>query len=463
MRVVILGAGQVGYNIARYLATEENDVTIVDQSPDLLRKISDNLDVQPIMGYASHPDVLKKAGLKDADLLIAVTASDEVNIVACHVGHALFNVQKKIARIRAQDYLHADYNHLFNNQNLFIDYIISPEVEVAHSISRSIRVMGAFNVISLAQDRLRVVGVHCLQSAPILNTPLRLLPSLFPKLDLAIACIERDGVRFMPTKDDQILLNDEVFFIAPSTQINAIMENFGFSSPAGRRVIILGGGSIGLTLACELEKAQHGTPHASCDIKIIEKNPQRAEFIARHLNHTEVLCGDVLDYQLLSEAHIHTTETVIAVTQDDKVNILSSLLAKRHGGGRALTLLNNMDYASLVMSLGVDAVICPHDITVSGILQYVRHGQIYAAHAIHDGAVEIIEAEPQENAHILGLTIEDIHITGQIHILALVRNQEIHISPSKTTIRWGDRLIFSVLKSAVHKIERLFSPRPHYL
>jgi trk system potassium uptake protein len=458
MKVVILGAGRVGYNIARYLATEENDVTVVDICGDLLKKISDTLDIQPIQGYASHPEVLEQAGLENADLLIAVTASDEVNIVACEVANSLFNVNKKIARIRNQSYLDPNWVRLFAPHHLAIDYIISPEVEVAQAISRSVRVMGAFDVISLILDDVKVVGVRCRQSAPILNTPLRLLPGLFPKYTFVIATIVRDDRMFIPTEDDQILLNDEVYFIAHRRDISDIMAEFNVTSYLGRRVLIMGAGSIGLTLAVELEKS-----FSHAEITIIEKKPERAEFVARHLKNTEVLCGDVLDLEVLSEAGIEDTDTTIAITEDDKVNILSSLLAKRRGANRTLTLLNHMEYSSLVTSLGVDAVVSPHAITVSSILQHVRQGQIHSVHSLRDGEVEVIEAEVQETSNIIGLDIEDVNIRGKILVAAISRAGQTTLLPSKSIIRVGDRLIIIVTKNTVHKVERLFAVRPFYL
>ncbi len=458
MKVVILGAGRVGYNIARYLATEENDVTLVDISGDLLKKISDSLDIQPIQGYASHPEVLEQAGLEDADLLVAVTASDEVNIVACEVANSLFKVEKKIARIRNQSYLDPHWVRMFSPHHLAIDFIISPEVEVAQAISRSVKVMGAFDVIPLINDDAKVVGVRCSQSAPILNTALRLLPGLFPNYNFVIAAMVRGDKLFIPSGEDQILLNDEVYFIARREDISAIMAEFSVPSYQSRRVIIMGGGSIGLTLACELENQFH-----NAHVKVIEKNPQRAEYVARHLKSTEVLCGDVLDVEVLNEAGISDTDTIIAVTEDDKVNILSSLLAKRYGGQRSLTLLNNMEYSSLVTSLGVDAVISPHATTVSSILQHVRQGQIHSVHSLRDGAVEVIEAEVLETSNIIGLTIEDVNIRGKILVAGLTRANQTMIGPNRTTIRVGDRLILVVTKDSVSKVERLFATRPFYL
>ncbi|AIK96129.1 Trk system potassium transporter TrkA [Candidatus Odyssella acanthamoebae] len=458
MKVVILGGGQVGFNIARYLSGEDNDITIVDQSGELLRKLSDSIDIQPVVGYASHPDVLERAGLYEADLLIAVTASDEVNIVACEVANSLFKVPKKIARIRNQSYLDPNLHWLFNPDRISIDHIISPESEVACTISRSLQVTGAFDVKSIDSGEVKIVGVRCDHPSAILNTPLKFLPSHFPKLEFMIACIYRNGQMFIPSGEEKILLGDEVYFIAHQNYIPEIMRHFHQDSIYGKRILIVGAGSIGLALAQEMEtNAAHQTT------KIIERKATRAELVARQLRHTEVLCGDALDAEILTEANIHETDTIVCVTEDDKVNILAALLAKQQGASRALILLNNMDYASLVTSLGIDAVISPHAITVSTILQYVRQGQIRSVHSLKDGEVEIIEAEAKETTNVVGLTLEDITIRGQIEVAGLYRSDQFFIMPSKTTIRVGDRLILAVTEASVPKVERLFAERPGYL
>jgi trk system potassium uptake protein TrkA len=458
MKVIILGAGQVGFNIARYLAVEENDVTIVDKSAELLRKIGDSLDVQPVVGFASHPDVLQQAGAADADLMIAVTGSDEVNIVACEVVNSLFKVTTKIARIRNQNYLDPYWSSLFTSHSLAIDHVISPEVEVARTISRSIKISGAFDVIPLFFNQIKVIGVRCLPNAPILNTPLRLLPGLFPKLELVVVCIVRDHEIFIPTGDHQMLSGDEVYFIVPQGQVAEVMEAFGYADSLTHRVIVMGGGNIGLMLAADIEQNTPGIV-----TRIIEKKQERAEYVARHLKQTEVLCGDVLDAEVLSEANVQSSETIVAVTDDDKVNILASLLAKRNGAGRALTLLNNMAYSSLVTSLGVDAVISPQAITVSTILQHIRQGRMRSAHSLRDGSVEVIEAEARETSHIIGLTVDDVHIKGAIIVAALARDNEVIVAPSRMIIRVKDRLILAVSKEAVKKVEKLFAIRPSYL
>ncbi len=457
MKVVILGGGQVGFNIARYLSGEDNDITIVDQSAELLRRLSDSIDIQPIVGYASHPDVLEKAGLYEADLLIAVTASDEVNIVACEVANSLFKVPKKIARIRNQSYLDPNLLWMFAAQRISIDHIISPEKEIALSIGRSLSVMGAFDVKAL-EGNVSAIGVRCDHPSAILNTPLKFIPSLLPNIDFMICCIYRDGRFFIPSGDDKLLLQDEVYFIAHQDAIPVVMQQFYHDPDYTHTSLIIGAGSIGLALAQEMETSSHQT-----EIKIIERSPQRAETVARQLRKTEILCGDALDAEILTEANIADTDTIICVTEDDKVNILAALLAKKEGAKRALILLNNMDYAPLVTSLGIDAVISPHAITVSTILQYVRQGQIRSVHSLKDGEIEIIEASATEMTSVIGLTLEDITIRGQIEVAGLYRGDQFHVRPTKTTIRVGDRLVLVVAEPSVAKVERLFASRPGYL
>jgi trk system potassium uptake protein TrkA len=457
MKVVILGAGQVGYSIARYLATEENDITVVDQSAEVLRRISDKIDIQPIVGFASHPNVLQKAHAENADLVIAVTASDEVNMVACEVAHSLFGVKTKIARIRHQNYLTSENSVQFR-QNMAIDVTISPEVEVAKSLARSTKIAGAFEVISLAFDKIKVIGVRCHARSPILNTPLRLLSTQFLHLDVIIMCICRGDEIFFPSKDDILEVDDEVHFIIRQSDITAAMEAFGYFAEDKRKLIIVGGGNIGLGFAQELEKQNSGIK-----VKIIEKDTERSEKIARELKLTEVLNGDALDFDVLSEANVHEAETIFALTDDDRVNILVSLLAKRQGAKRSTTLLNKMTYASLVTSLGVDAIISPRVITVSTILQYVGQGRVRAIYSLAGGYAEVVEAEARETSYIIGLTVEDITVRDSIYVAAIIRGEEIVLNPTRFIIGVGDTLILMVKRDCARKVEKLFSVRPSYL
>lgn len=459
MKVIVLGAGQVGYNIARYLAAEDYHVTIVDQSPELIKKISDTLDVQPILGQASHPSVLQQAGADEADILIAVTASDEVNIVACEVAHSLFKVETKIARIRNQQYLSPLWSELFAPPNLSIDVIISPENEVAKAISRSLQVGGAFDVIPLSGGFVNVVGLRCVDHASVSNTPIRLIPNLVTQFQFVIVCIVRGDSKFIPTGEDQIIAGDEVYVILEQQYIKDLIALFGHREGDTQHAIIVGGGNIGLTLAKEIERH-----HPDISIKLLERNNKRAEMVARQLRKSEVLCGDALDQDLLIEAGIDSVHAVVTVTDDDKVNILTALLAKRLGAKKSQALLNNMSYGPLVTSLGVDAIINPRAITVSKILQHIRQGKIRSIHTIADDFSEVLEVEVRESSNVTGLSIEEIQIKGSILVAALLRDDNIVIQPSKQwVIQAKDRLILVVTKDVAKKVEKLFAIRPSYL
>lgn len=458
MKAIILGAGQVGFSIARYLVQEQNHISVVDCSPQVLDVIADKLEVQPVLGFASHPDVLERAGAKEADLIIAVTSSDEVNMIACEVAKCLFDVPLKIARVRHQNYLHSVWSDILSSQQSTIDVIISPEVEVAQTISRNLRVPGAFDVISLFSESLKLIGVRCLAHSGIINTPIKHINSLYPVLDLVVVLIKREEQIIFPTSRDHLLVDDEVYVITPQEQLNDVMEAFGYSPSENREILVVGGGNIGLNLAMGMEQ-DYQNVHA----RIIEKDVIRCEQIARFLKRTEVLQGDALDYDLLQEANIQNCETVIAVSNDDKVNILASLISKRHGAKRSLALLNNMQYASMVTSLGADAVISPKALTVSTILKHVREGNLQSIYPIAEGNVVVIEARARETSHIIGLDIEDVTIMSEIMVVVLMRGSDIYFLPSRVNISANDKLIIVTQKESVHKIEKLFSIRPYYL
>ncbi|CAO4838290.1 MAG: Trk system potassium uptake protein TrkA [Holosporales bacterium] len=460
MKVLILGAGRVGYSIARYLAYEEYtsyDVTIVDNNPHVLEKTAEKLDIQPVLGHASYPDVLKSAGIENADLVIAVTASDEVNIVACEVAQALFNVPSKIARVRGQSYLNPQWVKLFQSKNIGVDRIISPEAEVAKSLNRSMEVVGAFHVLSLCNDLVKVIGVRAQPGAPILNTPLRLLPTVLPQINMVLLSVTRNGETIFPTERDMILENDEVFFAATQDDVLLCMESFGHYDHTQRNVMIVGGGNIGYTFAQDMENIPNMSVH------LIEKEAGRCEFLAKQLKKTEIFQGDALDTELLNSLSLQNCEGAICVTNDDKVNILSGLLMKRQGAQRCLTLLNGEQYTSLVTSLGIDAIISPRSVTVSTILQSIRHGRIETVHTLGDGHSEILEAKARESSHIIGLNVEDISLTNELMIVALVRDGIVNFNPSRMIVSIGDILLMITRKECVRKLERLFSIRPTYL
>ena len=454
MKVIVCGAGQVGFNIARQLSGEHNDVTVIDQSPKLVKRIHDNLDVHALVGFASQPDVLEAAGASDADMIIAVTFADEVNMVACQVAHSLFNVPTKIARVRAQSYLRPIWQDLFSRDHMPIDVIISPELEVARSAERRLEVPGAFDMIPFGDDKLRLIGVRLTDECPIVDTPLRQLTELFPDLNIVVVGVDRGGKLLVPTGDDQMFVGDEVFFISDREHVSRALSLFGHEEKEARRIIIVGGGNIGLFLAESMER-----DHPSVRVKIIELDLVRAEYVAERLERSVVINGDALDSEILVEANAGSTETVIAVADDDEVNILASLLAKRHGCQRAITLINNSGYGPLLASLGIDAVVNPRASTVSTILQHVRRGRIKAVHSLRDGVAEVIEAEALQNSPLVGVPLRDVNLPMGMIIGGVLRGDNVIIPRGDTVIQVKDRVIIFALADAVKRVEKMFSVR----
>ena len=454
MKVVICGAGQVGTSIARHLAGENNDVTVIDQDPELIQKVGDTLDVCAVKGHASFPNVLEQAGLRDADMIIAVTYSDEVNMVACQIAHSLFNVPTKIARVRSQDYLLPVWADLFSRDNMPIDVIISPEREVAKAISRRLHVPGAIDVVPMAGGRVSVVGVRCTEATPIIDTPLRQLTSLFNDLSIVVVGLFRGGQSIVPKSDDQMLENDEVYFVCDTEHLWRALATFGHEEPEARSVVIAGGGNIGLTLAQEIER-----DHPGVGAKVIEMDRNRARFVAEELRGTIVLNGDVLDPDILEEAGVAESETFIAVSNDDEVNILSSLLAKQYGAERTVSLINASTYAPLITQLGIDTVVNPRALTVSSILQHVRRGRINSVYSVGEELGEVVEAEALETSPLVGSELRDAKIPAGVIIGAIARGDEVIMPRGDTIVRAGDRVVLFATYQAVKQVEKLFAVR----
>ena len=457
MKVIVCGAGQVGFNIARHLALENNDVTVIDQSPELIRRISDTLDANGVVGHASHPEVLEQAGISDADMIIAVTYADEVNMVACQVAHSLFDVPTKIARVRQQSYLAPIWANLFSRDHMPIDVIISPEIEVARAVSRRLQVPGAFEMIPLVDDRVKLIGVRCQDDCPLVNTPLRQLTQLFPELNIVIVGLMRDGKAIVPSSDDQMLPGDEAYFVVDSDQVARAMAAFGHEETEARRLLIFGGGNIGLFLAQEIER-----DHEWVKAKIIETDRDRAEQIASELERTTVIQGDVLDPEILEEAAVGVTETVVAVTNDDETNILASLLAKRYGCKRAITLINAGTYEPLISSLEIDVAVSPRNITVSTILQHVRRGRIHSVHTLREGFGELIEAEALETSELVGKPLRDVKLPTGVLLGAIVRDGEMICPKGSTIVQAKDRVVLFATSEVIRKVEKMFSVQLEY-
>lgn len=452
MRVIVCGAGQVGLNIARHLATENNEVTVIDRSEALIRRISDALEVRAIVGHAPHPDVLERAGAADCDMIIAVTQTDEVNMVACQVAHSLFDVPTKIARVRAQSYLQPIWASLFSADHMPIDVRISPEVEVARAVRRRMLVPGAFDVIQLGLGRVQAIGTRLGEDCPVLDTPIRQLTALFPDLATVIVAILRGGETIVPTPDDQLLAGDEIYFVADRDHVTRAMAAFGHEEPEAHRVIIVGGGNIGLYLAQEIEAEDEDVT-----VKLIEKDEERARVAAAALAHTVVVHGDVLDNEILEELNLPHTDMLFTVTDNDEVNVLAALMAKRLGCARTVALVNTVHYQPLVTSLGVDVAVSPRAITVSTILQHLRRGRIRAVHSLREGAGEIIEAEAMDTSRIVGKPLSGVKLDKGIMVGGIVRQDTVIVPRGDTVVRAGDRVILYALPDVVRKVEKLFS------
>ncbi len=451
MKVVICGAGQVGFGIAERLAAEGNDVGIIDNSPRLIQSITESLDVRGFVGHGAHPDILAQAGAEQADMIVAVTLHDEVNMTACQVAHSLFNVPTKVARVRAQAYLQPHWQDLFSREHLPIDVIISPEVEVGEMILRRLALPGAYDTVNFADNRVVVAGVHCDENCPVVDTPLRQLTELFPDLNATVIGIQRGDGFFVPTGTDAILTGDVAYFAAERSQVRRTLGIFGHEEVEASRVVIAGGGSIGFFVARKLEALQR-----NARIKIIESSRDRAIAIADGLRRTVVLHGSALDEEILREADIADADTIISVTNSDEINILACVMAQRLGAARSLCLINSRGYPDLTRSLGISAYVNPRQITVSKILHHVRRGRIRGVHSIQNGAAEIIEAEALETSPLVGKPLRELTILRGARIGAIYRDGKVIMPRGDTQIQPHDRVVMSAVADELRKVEQMF-------
>lgn len=451
MRVIICGAGQVGYGIAERLAAENNDVSVIDTEPSLIRRISDTLDVRGFVGHGAHPDILQAAGASEADMIVAVTLFDEVNMVACQVAHSLFDVPTKIARVRAQSYLEAYYRDLFSRDHMPIDVIISPEQEVGEMVLRRIALPGATDVVRFAEGNIVMIAIECREECPVINTPLSQLTELFPDLPSTVVGVARNDKLFIPHSADQLVAGDLAYVVTTNDQVHRTLGLFGHEEPEAVRIVIAGGGNIGLFVARAIEKSQTWTK-----VKILESGRDRAIEIADQLRRTVVLQGSALDQNLLFEAGIEDADLMVALTNNDQVNILASVMAKRLGCKSNLALINDIAFHDFTKTLGVDAVINPRIVTMSRVLQHVRRGRIRAVHSIHQGEAEIIEAEALETSPLVGTALRDLDLPDGMRIGAIYRDGEFIRPHGDIRIRPKDRVVIFSLVSSVRQVEQLF-------
>jgi len=450
MKIVILGAGQVGSSVAYNLAWEANDITLIDTDVSVLRDLQDRLDIRTVVGHAAYPEVLRRAGAEDADMILAVTNSDEVNMVACQVAYTLFHTPTKIARVRSVEYLR--HRKLFAQEALPIDVIISPEQLVTEYIQRLIEHPGALQVLDFADGRVRLVAVRAYYGGPLVGHELRTLQEHMPNAQARVAAIFRRGQPIIPEGNTVIEADDEVFFLAARENIRAVMGELRRLDKPIKRIMLVGGGNIGMRLAKSLEH--------DYQVKLIEHNVQRSRDIAEQLDKVIVLLGDGADEDLLIEENIDNTDVFCALTNDDEANILSAMLAKRLGARKVMSLINRTSYVELVESGTIDIAISPQQATIGSLLKHVRRGDVVMVHSLRRGAAEAIEAiahgDPR-SSKVVGRSVEDIKLPPGTTIGAVVRGDEVIIAHHDTVIEQEDHVImFLVDKKRITEVERLF-------
>jgi trk system potassium uptake protein TrkA len=451
MKVIICGAGQVGWQIARHLSGEKNDVTVVDSNADLVRRASETLDVQGVTGFASYPDVLEKAGARDADMIIAATHSDEVNMVTCQVAHSIFSVPRKIARLRSQSYLDAIYSDLYRRDHLPIDVVISPEREVAEAALQRLAAPAAFDTESFMNGRAQLLGIALTEECPVLMTPLRQLNELFPTLRAIVVGVRRDeGKLFAPSPMDILMAGDRIYVFTHIEDVNRTLEVFGKRTKKQERLIIIGGGNVGLAVARALE-ARTDRIRA----KIIERSRSRAEFAADNLTRTIVLNGDGMDMDILAEAAIERADAVLAVTDDDKTNLLAAVRAKQAGCPMAIALVNDPTLAPLMGALDIDAYINPRATTVSSILRHIRHGKVRAVYSIGDAEAELVEAQVLATSPLAGKLVRDVDFPEGVLVGAVMKGDRVMKPAGDLRIEAGDVIALFTMAGDRPEVERL--------
>ena len=458
MNIIICGAGRVGFTIAKILSEQGHSITIIDQSSEDIQKIDDLLDVKSIVGKGTYPSILEKANASEADMIIAVTRNDEINMLICQIAFSIFNVQKKIARIRSQDYLNPKFTRVYNKENLPIDVIISPEIEIAKSIQRKLEAPGALDNVPFADNKIRILEILINDKCPIINIKLNDLTKKFPKLDANITGVVRDDKFIILKKTDKIIKGDKAYVVINASQMKETLVAFGHNEKISNKILIIGGGNIGFNLAKNLEES-----FDSARVKIIEKNKERAEFIASELNNTIVINGDALDEEVLMEANLEEVQTVLALTNDDEDNLMVSVLVEKFTNDksdinekRTMALINKPNYALLQSSLKIDDFIDPRMNTVSSILKHVHKGTVENAYSILNGEYEVIEAEIIESSELVNKELKNANLPDEIRIGAVLREKEVIIPRSNFVFKKEDIIVLLAKKDFLHVVENMF-------
>ena len=451
MKVIICGAGQVGAQIANHLSLERNDVTVIDNNADRITQLTNTLDISGVTGCASHPDVLEYAGARDCDMVIATTQSDETNMIICQVSHSVFSIPRKIARIRSQSYLEVNYSDLYRAEHLPIDVIISPEKEVAEAVISRLEIPCAFEIETFLGGNAQLIGISIDNLCPVINTPLRQLSQLFVNLNAIVLGIRRNSKLFVPDPDDQLFEDDQIYIFTTIKDRIRTLEIFGKDVEKGDRFIIVGGGNIGLNVAKKLEQNKQNKVHC----KLIELDRKKAEYAADSLERTVILHGDGLNLNLLEEANVSQANALLALTDDDKTNLLTCTRAKNSGCNFVLSLVNDSSLNSLLKPMGIDAYINPRSTTVSSILRHVRHGRIRAVYTIGNAEAELIEAQVLGTSSLAGKILKDIDWPEGVLVGAIMKGNEINIAKSNTILEEGDIITVFYNSKVVNQVEKM--------
>ena len=452
MNIIICGAGRVGFTIAKLLSEQNHSITVIDQSSEDIQKINDSLDVKGIVGKATYPSILEKADASEADMIIAVTKNDEINMLICQIAYTVFKISKKIARIRSQDYLNPKFSKVYSKDNLPIDVIISPELEIAKSIQRKLEAPGALDNIPFADNKIRLLEINIEKNCPLIKIKLNELTKKFPKLEAHILGVIRKEKFIILKKNDVIEENDKAYVIINSIQMQQTLTAFGHNEKISNKLLIIGGGNIGFNLAKNIEKS-----FDDARIKIIEKDKSRAEHIAKELNNSIIINGNGLDEDVLTEANLNEVETVLALTNDDEDNLMVSVLVEKFSKNkRTMALINKPNYSLLQSSLKIDDLIDPRMNTVSSILKHVHKGSIENAYSILNGEYEVIEAEIIETSELVNKELKNSNLPEEIRIGAILRKEEIIIPRSNFVFQKKDIVVFLAKINQLPLVENMF-------
>tara|TARA_B100000700_G_scaffold296237_1_gene359910 strand:+ start:1257 stop:2630 length:1374 start_codon:yes stop_codon:yes gene_type:complete len=452
MNIIICGAGRVGFTIAKLLSEQNHSITIIDQSSEDIQKINETLDIKAIVGKATSPSVLDKANTNDADMIIAVTRNDEINMLICQIAYSIFKVPKKIARIRSQEYLDPKFSSLFNKENLPIDYVISPEIEIAKSIQRKLEAPGALDNVPFANNKIRLLEILIDEKCPIYGIKLNDLTKKFPKLKAYILGVVREDKFVILKKNDSLKHNDKVYVMVDSLKLQETLEVFGHNEKISNKILIIGGGNIGFNLAKNIEQS-----FEDARVKIIEKDKNRAELIANELNNSIVINGNGLDEDVLNEANLEDVETILALTNDDEDNLMVSILVEKFSKDkRTMALINKQNYSLLQSSLKIDDLIDPRMNTVSSILKHVHKGTIENAYTILNGEFEVIEAEIIESSELINKELKNSDLPDEIRIGSILRENEIILPTSNYVFKKNDVVILLSKRDQLPTVENMF-------